>query len=55
MTTRRGQQDQLLDRLPPHDIEAEKAIAASLLVASDAIEGVAPILQPADFSRDALG
>jgi hypothetical protein len=55
MTTRRGQQDQLLDRLPPHDIDAEKAVIASLLVDGDAIDQVAPILQPGDFFREALG
>ena len=42
----------LTDRLPPHDIEAEEAVIASILVDSEAIYRVAPILQPDDFFRD---
>jgi len=40
------------DRLPPHDIEAEEAVIASILVDSEAIYKVAPILQPDDFFRE---
>lgn len=39
----------LPDKLPPHDIEAEEAVIASLLVDNEAIFKVASILQPADF------
>jgi replicative DNA helicase len=40
------------ERLPPHDIEAEEAVIASLLVDSEAIYKVAVILQPDDFFRE---
>jgi replicative DNA helicase len=40
------------DRLPPHDIEAEEAVIASLLVDSEAVYKVAAILQPDDFFRE---
>ena len=42
----------LTERLPPHDIEAEEAVIASLLVDSEAIYKVAAILQPDDFFRE---
>lgn len=42
----------MTDRLPPHDIEAEEAVIASLLVDSEAIYKVAAILQPDDFFRE---
>jgi len=45
----------LIEKLPPHDVDAEKSVIASLLVDSDAVDRVAPILQPADFFREALG
>jgi replicative DNA helicase len=40
------------ERLPPHDVEAEEAVIASLLVDDEAIFKVAPVLQPADFFRE---
>ncbi|MDP2950306.1 MAG: replicative DNA helicase [Chloroflexota bacterium] len=40
------------ERLPPHDIEAEEAVVASLLVDAEAIFKVAPILHPEDFFRE---
>ncbi len=43
------------DRLPPHDIEAEEAVIASLLVDSEAIYQVTPILRPGDFFREKNG
>ena len=43
------------EKLPPHDIEAEEAVIASLLVDSEAIFKVAPILQPQDFFREKNG
>lgn len=42
----------LLERLPPHDIEAEEAVVAALLVDADAIYHVAPVLNPSDFFRE---
>jgi len=44
-----------LERLPPHDIEAEEAVVAALLVDSEAIYHVSPILKPADFFREKNG
>jgi replicative DNA helicase len=40
------------EKLPPHDVEAEEAVVASLLVDSEAIYRVAPILKPEDFFRE---
>jgi len=42
----------LADRLPPHDIEAEEAVIASLLVDGEALYKVAAIVQPQDFFRE---
>lgn len=44
-----------LERLPPHDIEAEEAVIAALLVDSEAIFHVAPLLKPLDFFREKNG
>lgn len=44
-----------LDRLPPHDTEAEEAVVASLLVDSEAIFRVTPVLRPLDFFREKNG
>ena len=44
-----------LDRLPPHDVEAEEAVIASLLVDSEAVYRVTPILRPGDFFREKNG
>ena len=44
-----------LERLPPHDIEAEEAVIAALLVDPEAIFRVAPILQAVDFFREKNG
>jgi hypothetical protein len=41
--------------LPPHDIEAEEAVIASLLVDPEAIAKVAPILDAGDFFREKNG
>ena len=40
------------EKLPPHDIEAEEAVIASLLVDPEAIYKVAPKLKAEDFSRE---
>jgi replicative DNA helicase len=45
----------LLERLPPHDIEAEEAVIAALLVDSEAIYHVSPILKASDFFREKHG
>ena len=43
------------ERLPPHDIEAEEAVVAALLVDPEAIYQVAPILKGTDFFREKNG
>jgi len=40
------------EKLPPHDIEAEEAVVASLLVDPEAIYKVAPRLKAEDFFRE---
>lgn len=40
------------EKLPPHDVEAEEAILASLMVDGDAIFKVAPIVRPEHFFRE---
>lgn len=40
------------EKLPPHDVDAEEAVIASLLVDGEAIFKVAPILRPEDFFRE---
>lgn len=40
------------EKLPPHDIEAEEAVIASLLVDPEAIYKIASILKPEDFFRE---
>jgi replicative DNA helicase len=42
-------------RVPPHSLEAETALLASLLLDPEAIGAVAPLLQPEDFYRPAHG
>ncbi|WP_322795528.1 replicative DNA helicase [Tepidiforma sp.] len=44
-----------LERLPPHDIEAEEAVIASLMVDPEAILSVVNILKPSDFFREKNG
>ena len=43
------------EKLPPHDIEAEEAVIASLLVDPEAIYKVAPKLKSEDFFREKNG
>lgn len=38
-----------MDRLPPHDINAEEAVSGSLLIDGRAIYEIAVLLQPSDF------
>src|SRR2546428_14022768 len=40
------------ETLPPHDIDAEEAVIASLLVDSEAIYKIAPKLKSEDFFRE---
>ena len=40
-----------VERLPPHNIEAEQAVLGSLLIDRDAIIRVASFLKPDDFYR----
>jgi replicative DNA helicase len=44
-----------LERLPPHDIEAEEAVIASLMVDPQAMLAVVGILKPHDFFREKNG
>ena len=44
-----------LERLPPHDIEAEEAVIASLMVDPEAMLAVQGILKAADFFREKNG
>jgi replicative DNA helicase len=39
----------MVDRLPPHDIDAEEAALGSLLIDGTAIIKIEPIVQPADY------
>lgn len=43
------------EKLPPHDIEAEEAVIAALMVDSQAILAVQGILKPHDFFREKHG
>ncbi|MDW8046372.1 MAG: replicative DNA helicase [Chloroflexota bacterium] len=45
----------LFERLPPHDLEAEEAVLAALLVDPEAIYRVASFLKPSDFFREQNG
>lgn len=44
-----------VDRLPPHNLEAEQSVLGSLLIDRDAIIKVASILKPEDFYHSANG
>jgi replicative DNA helicase len=43
------------EKLPPHDVVAEEAVVASILVDAEAIYHVSPILKPSDFFREKNG
>lgn len=45
----------MFEQLPPHDIQAEEAVVASLMVDPEAIFKVAPLLRPRDFFRETNG
>jgi replicative DNA helicase len=40
------------EKLPPHDVAAEEAVVASIMVSDEAIYQVAPIVRPEDFFRE---
>jgi replicative DNA helicase len=43
----------LFEQLPPHDIQAEESVVASLMIDSEAILKIGAVLQPSDFFREA--
>ncbi|NLZ74375.1 replicative DNA helicase [Candidatus Falkowbacteria bacterium] len=45
--------DQLIEKIPPHSIEAEESLLGSLLIDKDAIIKVADTIMPQDFYKDA--
>ena len=45
----------MFEQLPPHDIQAEESVVASLLVDSEAVLKVGSMLRPSDFFREANG
>ena len=45
----------VVEKLPPHDTEAEEAVVASLLVDPEAIYTIANVLKPGDFFREKNG
>jgi replicative DNA helicase len=45
----------MFEQLPPHDIQAEESVVASLMVDDEAIFKVAPILRASDFFRETNG
>src|SRR5947209_9683706 len=49
-----GAMDHILP-LPPHDLDAEASVIASMLVDRDVLPAVAGLLEPADFYRECHG
>ena len=49
LQTRRGG----LDRIPPHNLEAEQAVLGAMLLSPEAVEGSLNMLQDVDFYRPA--
>ncbi len=41
-----------IEKIPPHNIEAEQSVLGSMLIDQDAIVQIADLLQPEDFYRD---
>ena len=48
-------QSEILDRPPPHDLDAEKAVIGSILIAPARFDDVCGILHPDDFHTQAYG
>lgn len=48
-SVRNGQPSEILDRPPPHDLDAERAVLGSILAEPSLLPTVAPILRPGDF------
>jgi replicative DNA helicase len=46
-------ESEILDRLPPHNLEAEKGVVGSLLLDPDLCDDVAVVLRPDDFYAEA--
>ncbi|MDQ4045176.1 MAG: hypothetical protein M3173_06990 [Chloroflexota bacterium] len=44
---------QAVDRLPPHNLEAEQSVLGSLLIDRDAVIRIASYVKPGDFYRSA--
>src|SRR3990170_6186104 len=42
-----------VDRVPPHNLEAEQSVLGSMLLERDAIARVVELVRPEDFYRDA--
>ena len=47
--------DSLIERVPPHHLEAEVAVLASILLDGETMGNIVPILNPADFYRSTHG
>jgi replicative DNA helicase len=45
----------VIDRLPPHSLEAEQSVLGSILIDRETIIEIAEFLQPQDFYRQAHG
>ncbi len=48
-------QDEVIKRIPPHNIEAERAVIGSMIMDSDAIMAAMEILSPEDFYQGQYG
>ncbi len=42
----------MFEQLPPHDIQAEESVIASVMVDGEAMDKIGPFLQPSDFFRE---
>lgn len=47
------QKTSLIERIPPHNLEAEQAVLGSLLIDKDAIVRIADVITPEDFYKEA--